>query len=274
MCLEVRSISGRSSRRATTKTDAVENLDECRVAAVAGNALRARLDPIERGQVAREVDGTDVLVEDDEAAGPEHPADLGHGVEIDGVVELLRRQRSGRDATGLHAAELVSVAHAAPDLFDQGAHGDTHRGLDQPDVLQRSLHGHHLGAGACRRPDLGKPLAAFADDGGNVGEGLRVVEDSGTLPETLLDRARRLGARLAADAHDGVHQRRALAADVGAAAGAHAHFDVLAAAEDVLADETEPLRVGNRFPEPLDGQRVLAADVVVCPLGAADRRWR
>ena len=97
-----------------------------------------------------------------------------------------------------------------------------------------------------------------------------LLSDSGTLPETLFDRARRLGARLAAHAHDRVHQCRALAADVGAAAGAHPDFDVLPAAEDVLADQTEPLGVGNRLPESLDRQRVLAADVVVCPLGAAD----
>ena len=90
------------------------------------------------------------------------------------------------------------------------------------------------------------------------------------LPETLFDRARRLGARLAAHAHDRVHQRRAFAADVGAAAGPHSDLDVLAAAENVLADQAQPLGVGDRFPEALDGQRILAADVVVCPLGAAD----
>jgi hypothetical protein len=168
--------------RSTAETDAIEDLDECWVAAVAGNALRARLDAIERGQIAREVDGTDVLVEDDEAAGTEHSPDLRHGVEIDGVVQMLRRQRSGRDATGLHAAELVSVAHATPDVIEERTHRDTHRGLHEPDVLQRSLHGHHLGAGACRRPDLGVPLTALVDDSGDVGEGLRVVEDGGTLP--------------------------------------------------------------------------------------------
>ena len=128
-----------------------------------------------------------MLIEHDEAAGTEHSADLGHGVEIDGVIQMLRRQRSGRHAAGLHAAELVSVAHAAPNLIDERAHGDPHRGLDEPDVLQRSLHGHHLGAGAGRRPDLGKPVAALVDDGGNGREGLRVIEDSGTLPETLLN---------------------------------------------------------------------------------------
>src|SRR5918994_4343342 len=183
---------------------------------------------------------------------------------------MLRRQWASRDAAGLHAAELMSVAHTAPDLVDERAHRDAHWGLHQPDVLQRSLHSHHLGAGACGRPDLREPLTTLVDDGGDVGESLRVVEDGGTFPQTLLNRARWLGARLTAHTHDGVHQRRPLAADVGAAASPHSHLDVLTATENVLADETQPFSVGNRFPEPLDGQWIFAADVVVCPLGAAD----
>ena len=144
----------------------------------------------------------------------------------------------------------------------------------RPIVLQRALHGHQLGAGALLGADAGEPLAAVADDGADVGERLGVVGDRRALPEALFDRARRLGARLAAHAHDRVHQRRAFAADVGAAAGADAEFDVLAAAENVLADQAEPLGVGDRLAEALDGQRVLAADVVVGPLGADRRRRR
>ena len=118
-------------------------------------------------------------------------------------------------------------------------------------------------------PMLANHSPPLIDDGADVGEGLGVVQDGRALPEAFFDRAGRLGARLPAHAHDGVHQRRAFAADVGAAAGADPELDVLAGAEDVLADQAEALGVGDGLAEALDGERVLAADVVVGALGAA-----
>ena len=49
----------------------------------------------------------------------------------------------------------------------------------------------------------------------------------------------------------------------------NAERDVLAGAEDVLADQAESLGVGDGLAEALDRQRILAADVVVASLGAA-----
>ena len=102
MCLEVRSISARSVERAAAEPDAVEDLDQRRIAAAAGNALRARLDAVEGGQIASEIDRADVLIEDDEAAGAEHAADVGHASRNRPVsrdarlsADRRRRRRSG-----------------------------------------------------------------------------------------------------------------------------------------------------------------------------------
>ena len=160
MCLDVRSISARSSTRAAAETDAVDDFDERRVAAMAGHALRARLDAIERGQVAREIDRTDVLVEDDESAGAEHAADLGHGVEID------RRSRAARPSADRPRRRRSARPEGVPSRMPPQTSSMRVRRVmpigifDETDVLQRALHGHHLGARAVGGADLGEPLAA------------------------------------------------------------------------------------------------------------------
>ena len=228
---------------------------------------------IEGGQIAGEIDRADRRIEDHEAAGSEHSADVGQGVEVDRQVEMLVFQRAGGDAAGLDTFECVSVAHPAPDLFDESAQRDAHWHFDQAHRLERPLDGHHLGAGALFGSDLGVPLAAVVDDVADVRDGFGVVGDGWALPDPFFDRSRRLGARLTAHTHHGVHQRRAFAADVRAAAGANPECDILAGAEHVFADQTQSLGVGDGLAESLDRQRVLTANVVVGPLGAdRDRR--
>ena len=77
----------------------------------------------------------------------------------------------------------------------------------------------------------------------------------------LLGRIRRPDARLAALALDRVDQRRLLAADEGPGAEADLQVEVEAGAEDVLAQQPALAALVDGVLDPLDGQRVLGADV-------------
>jgi len=74
---------------------------------------------------------------------------------------------------------------------------------------------------------------------------------------------RRLVARLAAVALDGVHQRGLLAADVGAGAPTQLEVEGEPAAHHVTAQESAGPRLLDGVDEAPGGQRVLAADVEV-----------
>ena len=65
-------------------------------------------------------------------------------------------------------------------------------------------------------------FGAVEQDRGHRGDGLDVVDDRRPGVETRDGRERRLQARLAAAALEGVEQRRLLTADVGAGTGVHA----------------------------------------------------
>src|SRR5690606_22419119 len=70
--------------------------------------------------------------------------------------------------------------------------------------------------------------------------------------------------------HDGVHQRRTFAADVRAAAGPDPDFDALATTENIVAKQSQPLRIGYGLAKSLDRQGILTANVVVRPFRTAD----
>src|SRR5206468_10849224 len=79
---------------------------------------------------------------------------------------------------------------------------------------------------------------------------------------------RRLVARLAPFALDGVEQRRLLAADVRAGTAAQVDVEPESLAHDVVAQEPAPTALVDRGPQPLVRQRVLAPDVEEAGLAA------
>ncbi|MCY1296532.1 hypothetical protein D9M70_459210 [compost metagenome] len=79
----------------------------------------------------------------------------------------------------------------------------------------------------------GSPLVHDDRDGG---ERDHVVDHGRTVEEALVGRERRLGANDATLAFAAVEQRRFLAADIGAGAGAHLHVEGLAGAEHRSAE--------------------------------------
>ena len=83
------------------------------------------------------------------------------------------------------------------------------------------------------------------DDGRDVGEGLDVVDDGGTVEQAGLKREGRLLVRLAAPALDGVHQRGFLAADERARADADFQIEIEIRAQNALAQQPRLARLMN-----------------------------
>ena len=94
-------------------------------------------------------------------------------------------------------------------------------------------------------PMRGEPVAAVADDGRDVGEGLDVVDQRGLAPQPFLGGIRRARARRAALAFDGGDQRRLFAADEGAGAQPDIDVEAEARAADVVAQQAQALGLAD-----------------------------
>ena len=157
------------------------------------------------------------------------------------------------------------------DLPQRRAHGD----FGEARVADLPGEGEHLGPAALVRPDPVEPLRPVLDDDRDVRERLDVVDDRRLAPEPLLRRIRRPDPGLAALALDRMDQRGLLPADEGAGAHADLEVEVEAGAEDPLPQQARGAALFDRLDEPLDGHRVLRADVeepAVGPDGEAGDR--
>ena len=79
------------------------------------------------------------------------------------------------------------------------------------------------------------PLAAFAEYGDGMAEGLDVIERGGLAPDARVHGARRLVAGLRPIALDGFHECRLFAADVAAGGDEDFKVEVDTRAQNVLA---------------------------------------
>ena len=119
------------------------------------------------------------------------------------------------------------------------------------------------------------PIAAnqsppLPEDGGDVGEGLDVVDERGAAPQTGLRRIGRPRARRAPAALDRRDQRRLLAADERAGAEADVELEAELRAADAAAEQPELLGLADGLLQAPDRQRILRPHVQIA-LGGADR---
>ena len=151
-------------------------------------------------------------------------------------LENLRGRTAGND--GL---ELAPVAQAAAErgIVDEFAD----RGLADFDlVIAGALHlaaeADDARAGVVRRAELGEFRAAHRDDVLHVAERLDVVDDGRAHVEPEHGREiRRLDARIGPLAFERFDEAGFLAADVSARAAMDVNLQIVAAAENVLAEE-------------------------------------
>jgi hypothetical protein len=250
-----------------TVADAGDDLEHALGAHPAGSALAAALLLCELQEEAGHVDHAAVLVHDNEAAGAHDGAQLLYGLVVNGHVEVLARDGAAGRAAQLGRFELAVVGDAAGDVVDDVAQGDAHVDFHQADVVDLAREGEDLGAGALLGAGGTEPLVAVADDAGDGGERLNVVEHRGFPPETFLSGERRPRTRLTALALDGGHESRLLAAHEGTRALGDVDVEAEVGAQDVLAQQAVVAAGLDGDAEPLQSQRILGSTVDVAFIG-------
>src|SRR6202044_2424210 len=156
----------------------------------------------------------------------------------DANVEQVSGNAAAGRAAGLHSLEFVAVGDATADPFDDLAQADAHRDFDQACVCNFSGEPKNLGALAAFRADTGKPLAALADDGRNVGKGFNVVDQGRLAPQTAGSRVGRPGFGCAALAFNGCDERRLFAADKRTCSKTNLNIEVERSVANVVAEQT------------------------------------
>src|SRR5512132_483458 len=227
----------------------------------AGGALAAGLVGVELGEVEAGPDDADVLGEDHHRGRAEQAAGAGDALEVHRGVEVVGGQHRGRGPSRGPGLEGLAVAHPAGRTHDDLAGGHAQGELEVAGVDDVAGDAEQLGAGrlvAAHRPE---PVDALADDPGNGGDRLDVV-DGGRGPVQALDgREGRAQLGLAALALQRRQQGRLLAADVGPGAPVQDHVQVEPRALDVAAEQAPVVGGVERRLEPPARPAALAAQV-------------
>jgi hypothetical protein len=200
--------------------------------------------------------------DDDHAARAEPGACAGDARVVERErLDLGGRQHLGRDAAGNHALELLAAEHAAAVLLEEL--GERIAVLDLVDAGPLDVPGDRdqLRARTLRRSDLAERLGAVADDAGDVGERLDVVDDGRPLVEAAHREARRAVARVALPALERGQEARRLAADVRPRAAVNDDVAAEAGAGDRCAEQARGIRFLDRAGDAPVRQVELAADV-------------
>ena len=90
----------------------------------------------------------------------------------------------------LGCLELLSPGDAAADIEDDPLQGDAHGHFHEARVVDLAGKGEDLGALALLRAETGVPVGPAIDDGGDVREGLHIVDIRGLPPESRKQRER------------------------------------------------------------------------------------
>jgi hypothetical protein len=250
--------------------DAVENLQHPLRADAAGDALAARFLLDKFQEEPRHVDHAAILVHHDQAAGAHDRAEFGERFIVQGDVQMLLGDAAAGGAADLRCLELLGRRGPAADIVDQIAQGHSNRHFDQPGVLDRAGQREDLGPLALAGAVGGVPLAAAEQDRRHVGVRLHVVQQGRLSPKTRQRGEGRPRAGFPPVAFDRGQQGGFLAADEGSGAHADLQLEIEAGAENVFAQQPALARLGKGDLEPLDGQRILGADVDIS-LRRADR---
>ena len=124
-----------------------------------------------------------------------------------------------------------------------------------------------------RWAQVGKPVRATKEDVGNTGQRLGVIDDGGSAPESDDSREGRPDSRDAALAFQRFHQCGFFTDLIRARATVPVNVEIVAAAEDILAQETAGVGVGNRLLHDFQQIAIFASDIDVAGV-RTDRQSR
>ena len=242
--------------------DAIDDPVHPAHAVAARRALAARLVVVEADQHLEQAHHARPLGDDHHPAGAQARA----GRDEAGVVERQRRdlgggQHLGRDAAGDDALELLAAEHAAAVLVQELRERVAVLDLVDAGPLHVARDRDQLRSRALRRADAVEGRGAVADDAGDVGQGLDVVDDGRPLVQAAHRQARRTVARVALPALERCQQPGSLAADVRARAAVDDDVAGELVAGDPLAEPAGGIGFLDRAGDAPVRQVELAADV-------------
>jgi hypothetical protein len=199
--------------------DPVERLDAALRADAAGRALAAAFDGAELHGETRLLQHVGRIVEYHDAGVADQPVLGREGLIVERRVEQSAREVRSERPADLHRLHRPAGSRAAADLVDDLAERQAEGRLEQAAML-------HV-AGDLDRDSAARPAhaeifvirAASVHDDGHGCQRDHVVDHRRLAEQSLDSRQRRLGAHDAALAFERIHQRRFLAADIGAGAG-------------------------------------------------------
>src|ERR1019366_3742850 len=137
---------------------------------------------------------------------------------VDGGIGQARRDASAGGAAELHGFELAAVLDAAANHLDHFANSYAHGDFDQAAAVDLTRQRKNLGSGAGGGAARGERRGAVANDPGDAGERLHVVDDGGVAAKSALDGIGGPQPGHAALALEGLDERRLFTADKSAGA--------------------------------------------------------
>ena len=212
-------------------------------------------------EVTGEIDHASFFVHHDHAARTHDCPGCVERVVIHGDVEQFFGNAAAGGAAGLHGFEFAFARHAAADVEDQLAQGNTHRHFDQPGVLDLANQGNRLCAGALLGAVFFEPVSAVFQNQPDAGQRFNIVDDRRFGPQALDRRERRARRGHAAFALNRLDQRGFFTADKSARALFNLDLEIEAGTEDVLPQQAVFFGLGNCQAQAFERQRVFGPAV-------------
>jgi len=178
------------------------------------SALAAGLVLVELDEIQCEVDGTGLVVDENDRPTAQHGARIGQRLERQGDLEVLGPDHGRGGATRDDGTKLEAFPQTAGEA-EQCRHGGTHGHLEDPWIVEFARHAEHAGSrtvgtearrrttGSCggvyggiRRSDGSVPFRAMLNNQWYVREGLYVIDHGRAAVEASLGWKRRLEAGL------------------------------------------------------------------------------
>ena len=207
-----------------------------------------------------------MLVHDHHAAGADDGVEFLHRVKVQRLIQVLFCQTAAGRTANLNRLEGGAVFQTAADVKDNLAQGGAHGYFNQTGVLNGTGEGEGLGAGATGSADGAIPVGTLQNNFGNVGVGFHIVQNRGTLPQTLFDGSGGLDPRHTPIAFDGGSQCRAFAADESTGAPVDVKMEAEIGAQNPVTQQPPLLQQRDGMAQPGNGHGILGTDVDIAIL--------
>src|ERR1044071_5044079 len=177
-------------RLALSGTESIKNIKHAARADSAKGAFAAGLVLCELEEIPGDVHHACGIVQHDQATRPHDRTDLAKGFVIHWGIGKTRRNATTPRTTDLDRLELASRSNATADFFHNLPNGCSHRNFNQAAPLDISCQGKNFCSFAFHGPVGSKCFCTMAQNPGNHGQRLDIIDNRRFSPKTLFDRER------------------------------------------------------------------------------------